>query len=499
MKEVRSDGAQLMTTSGLEEFKRLLTRSHEERDSIERELGAARTEASEATNKYLAWRDGFALRRLFKKKYSEIEQSAAELNAKVSELEEQSDLARIQMQVDAPATVLSSFHRMCDDFEKLCESRRIWDTLSERGVNRVVERTTAHSMIERRPVRFKRGLCDLIDSEWPVPHLENANGGDLYLFPTFVLYKVSAASFALLEYTEVQASYRQQRFIEEEEVPADSVVVDHTWAKANKDGSPDRRFTNNYQIPVVQYGELKLSSTSGLNEKYLVSSNERLRAFAASLGNFISTIRGVTSPPLKKPSTKFDTPQAARIMLAAMVSHIDKAGIRCKPVGIQRYDRTVRFDIRPTNRLSHEQVEASRQALVKELETELNWVGLLPKMLLGLEVPDARIRALNRAELTAWLGLPNPELSAEDQHVLERLSHLIEKQVAQFGAAGQVVDIEYGRDILRFRVRSEGAQRIAHRADAIKDALGCSIATPMLLKDELHFEISYADARTIAN
>lgn len=294
-REVKSGGAQMMTTSGLEEFKRLLSRSYEERDSIERDLASTRTEASEATKKYLAWRDGFALRRrMFKNKYAEIEHGAAELNAKVSELEEQRDLARIQMQVDAPATVLASFHRMCDDFEKLCESRRIWDTISERGVNRVVERTTAHSMIERRPVRFKRGLCDLIDSEWPVPHLENANGGDLYLFPTFLLYRVSATSFALLEYTEMQVSYRQQRFIEEEEVPKDSVVVDHTWAKANKDGSADRRFSNNYQIPVVQYGELKLNSATGLNEAYLVSSDERLRTFAASLDTLIATIRAVT-------------------------------------------------------------------------------------------------------------------------------------------------------------------------------------------------------------
>ena len=65
VKEVKSGGAQSMTTPGLAEFKRLLARSHEERDSIEGELERTRGDATEATIKYTNWRDGFALRRIF--------------------------------------------------------------------------------------------------------------------------------------------------------------------------------------------------------------------------------------------------------------------------------------------------------------------------------------------------------------------------------------------------------------------------------------------------
>lgn len=43
---------------------------------------------------------------------------------------------------------------------------------------------------------------------------------------------------------------------------------------SNKDGSRDKRYTDNYQIPVVQYGELHLSSKSGLNEVYMLSNPE---------------------------------------------------------------------------------------------------------------------------------------------------------------------------------------------------------------------------------
>ena len=55
---------------------------------------------------------------------------------------------------------------------------------------------------------------------------------------------------------------------EEEPVPSDTQVVGQTCAKVKKDGSPDRRFRDNYQIPVVLYGALTFSSPSGLQEEY---------------------------------------------------------------------------------------------------------------------------------------------------------------------------------------------------------------------------------------
>ena len=69
--------------------------------------------------------------------------------------------------------------------------------------------------------------------------------------------------FALIDLREITITYSPFRFIEEEPLPPDAVVVDHTWAKCNKDGSPDRRFANNHRIPVACYGELTLESKAG--------------------------------------------------------------------------------------------------------------------------------------------------------------------------------------------------------------------------------------------
>lgn len=64
-------------------------------------------------------------------------------------------------------------------------------------------------------------------------------------------------------------TFTESRFIEEAPIPPDSQVVGRTWAKVNKDGTPDRRFKGNYEIPIVGYGRLTMTSTTGLNEEVL--------------------------------------------------------------------------------------------------------------------------------------------------------------------------------------------------------------------------------------
>lgn len=45
-------------------------------------------------------------------------------------------------------------------------------------------------------------------------------------------------------YEDVEFTFRNARFIEEEAPPADATVVDQTWRYVNRKGDPDRRFKN---------------------------------------------------------------------------------------------------------------------------------------------------------------------------------------------------------------------------------------------------------------
>lgn len=280
LEEIRSVGSGILTTPGLAEFKNLLERARQEHGEIVRELGQWRTEESGAVGKFNKWKNGWLFRRLFKSKFEHLRLAAEEATARRTELEQQEQLSRLQTQIDLPPRVREAFHLACDRFTSMAKSHSVWDTVGQRATNRLAERTTATRTIERKPVTFKLGRCELIESEWSVPHLQNANGGDIYFYPAFVLYFVGTESFALLEYKQTQLAFAATRFIETDPIPRDSKVVGSTWAKANKDGSPDKRFKGNYEIPIAEYGKLVITSDTGMNEEYMLSNVESTDAFS---------------------------------------------------------------------------------------------------------------------------------------------------------------------------------------------------------------------------
>jgi frataxin-like iron-binding protein CyaY len=69
-------------------------------------------------------------------------------------------------------------------------------------------------------------------------------------------------------------------YLEEEQVPGDTEIINHTWKKANKDGSMDRRYNGNYQIPIVKYGQFSISSQTGIDEVYMFSNFGGFMKFA---------------------------------------------------------------------------------------------------------------------------------------------------------------------------------------------------------------------------
>lgn len=278
--EIQSASTYELASEALAQFQRLLSDASNEQQELDREISSAAPDASAKTDRFQRWSNGSILRRVMKKKFQEISAQAEEASARLAELREQRHLASIATQIEVADVLRRPFGRLCDAFSRLTECQRIWDTLAIQKTDRFRERTTAEHAIERKPVRFELAASDLLTCEWNVPRLTNANGGDLYLYPGFVLYRVSRQSFAVIDAREVHVKEAPSRFIEEEGVPSDSEVVGETWKRANKDGSPDRRFSDNYRIPIAKYGELGFTTASGLNEVYLLSNHSSAEAFA---------------------------------------------------------------------------------------------------------------------------------------------------------------------------------------------------------------------------
>lgn len=120
-----------------------------------------------------------------------------------------------------------------------------------------------------------------IKSTYPAFHFENKNGGDLYIYPAFVVViSTDKKEFGLIDYKDFELIITPVALQEEGDVPSDSEVIRKTWDKVNKNDTPDLRYKGNYEIPVLMLGRYAIKSNTGLNESYLFSNYEKSKDFA---------------------------------------------------------------------------------------------------------------------------------------------------------------------------------------------------------------------------
>lgn len=80
---------------------------------------------------------------------------------------------------------------------------------------------------------------------------------------------------------------------EDEGVPSDARIVGHIWRYLNKNGSADRRFNNNRELPECLYSQYQLSFITGLNEVITTSRQGAFDNFAQmvkAIGKFQNSL-----------------------------------------------------------------------------------------------------------------------------------------------------------------------------------------------------------------
>lgn len=291
--EVHGASTELLTSETLKQIKQLIQTAHQQHLEISRDLDGARNAKVTAQGRFDSWNHGFLFKRLFKEAFAKRHEVYETETARVAELEEQLKLSTIATEIDVEHEHAELYFRFRDEFAGMCDCAAIWDVKSYQATNKFHERTVADTNVGRERVRFELGSCDLIQWDQKVPHLRNAKGGELYYYPGFILYRAAREAFSLIQYQDIRGNATNIRFHEDEKVPVDSTVVGSTWAKANKDGSRDRRFANNYQIPVVQYGHLTLKSEGGLWEEFHFSNCDRMVRCLTALNAFTSSFEPV--------------------------------------------------------------------------------------------------------------------------------------------------------------------------------------------------------------
>lgn len=209
----------------------------------------------------------------------------------VLETKDQIENCYVKLDIEFDPLVSEKYYKLVDAFKNLTTCHRIWDVTSAHSQDRVAARSSASTIVNKRDVKFGlKSLPDMKSSFEPL-YFQNANGADLYFYPSFIVMYSNQSNFAIIGLDEIDLQQNYVRFTETGSVPQDTKVIDRTWAKVNKNGSPDKRFKDNYQIPIVKYGEIRLKTSTGLNEEYEFSNYEFTEGFGRAFKEYQATVR----------------------------------------------------------------------------------------------------------------------------------------------------------------------------------------------------------------
>lgn len=278
MRPITSAGVEYLTSYSLIPLRDLIMKAREQRLEVCADLLQARELATSQRDE-LQRRKISLFRRFYKKKIAALEEALPVTLAEVARLEAWEEQTHIKIQFNAGKYPRHTYAQLEKYFADMAKSTRVWDVTAERATDQFAERTRANRTVERTPVKFDFSHNDLLKFEGQAMRFTNANGNDILLYPGMALIPGHNGAFALIDFRELEITGCTTRFQESEAVPSDSEVIGYTWAKCNKDGSPDRRFNGNYQIPIVRYGHLTFSSEYGLNEEFMLSNIEAVEMF----------------------------------------------------------------------------------------------------------------------------------------------------------------------------------------------------------------------------
>ncbi len=179
---------------------------------------------------------------------------------------------------------LHNYQALVDAFDHLEQCNGKWSVTAEGGIVGIQQwkaNAGASKLVRRSAANFDTDGPKVVKTNVSVPSLHHAKR-TLFFLPDRVLVQ-EGNNFADFSYPQCQVEAEATRFIETERRPSDAAQVGSTWKYVNKSGGPDKRYKDNQQLPIMQYGELVATSSNGLHLLWQISRPESAAQFASAV------------------------------------------------------------------------------------------------------------------------------------------------------------------------------------------------------------------------
>lgn len=176
----------------------------------------------------------------------------------------------ITMEYEFDEEAYKAYENLNATWMSMNENKKFWQTISESQINqktsggasRGVTRIPAKA-ISKTPYYIKPNIA---------PFGLQLRKQKLFFLPDKLLV-VSGRKVGAVNYSDITMGFGISNFVETDPVPKDAKIIRHTWLKVNKNGTPDKRFKGNRQVPVCEYGAIEIESGSVLHVELMCSNS----------------------------------------------------------------------------------------------------------------------------------------------------------------------------------------------------------------------------------
>lgn len=165
------------------------------------------------------------------------------------------------LDIDLDPAAREVVQRALRDLQSLSRCQQLWEVAGLAEISDSRRRGGATKGLIRRPVTFRVRCPRRVESGVPVFSLQTSKGALYFLLDRILIYNRHICS---VPYERLQIRCGVGPLLEFGRPPSDSRVIGSRWQYSNNDGSPDRRFSSNRELPIMEYGEIVMQSDSGL-------------------------------------------------------------------------------------------------------------------------------------------------------------------------------------------------------------------------------------------
>ena len=219
------------------------------------------------------------------------------------------------------------WHKLVDAMLVLDNSERLWLIEKEwEGVNR---KTNAGA--GKKVARGDAQICSFLENvrtgfgiqtNIETVAIKSSKCKILFL-PNGVFIKKGTTTVAY-PYDQISILSTTVSFVEDEHLTNDAEVLRYTWRYVNKDGSPDRRFNGNSQLPVCKYGVIVLRG-SGINIELESSNNAVVTNIS---GAYVHYKTNLNNPVIARPQQSKEDETTEQIRRNEMIQKMIESGLK---------------------------------------------------------------------------------------------------------------------------------------------------------------------------